>query len=85
MPSPGIKVILCIFTRTFLPLQAAEKDPHRDWSTGVVEWWSDGFETQYSNTSFPSRALPLDLFEQPARGFFQHPANPLVYTRSSIK
>jgi hypothetical protein len=23
-----------------------------------------------------SRALHLDLFEQPARGFFQHPASP---------
>jgi hypothetical protein len=22
---------------------------HQDWSNGVMEWWSDEFETQYSN------------------------------------
>ena len=48
----------------------------KDWSTGVLEWWSDGFETQYSNTPtlrFVAR-LASELFEQPAQSVLRDPA-----------
>jgi hypothetical protein len=40
---------------TLLPIalsfvEGCTQSPHKDWSAGVLEWWSDGFETQYSNT-----------------------------------
>jgi hypothetical protein len=38
-----------------------------------MEWWSDGFKTQYSNTPFCPRASHLDLFEQPGIRVFQQP------------
>jgi hypothetical protein len=31
-------------------VEGCAQSPHRHWSTGVVEWWSDGSRTQYSNT-----------------------------------
>ena len=35
------------------------QSPHEDWSTGVLEWWSDGFETQYSNTPLLQHSVSL--------------------------
>jgi hypothetical protein len=43
-------------------VEGCVQSPHKDWSTGVLEWWSDGFETQYSTTPFRSRASPLRSF-----------------------
>jgi hypothetical protein len=30
-------------------VEGCTQSSHRDWSTGMMEWWSDGFEPQYSN------------------------------------
>ena len=37
----------------------------------------------YSNTPFCSRASPLDLFEQPVRGFFSNPLDRLFSDETS--
>jgi len=38
-------------------VEGCAQSPRGSWSGGVLEWWSDGFETQYSNT--PSLQLSI--------------------------
>jgi len=50
----GPRFSLCVAKKihgiTLAQLARIIHTPHRDWSTGVMEWWNDGFELHYSNT-----------------------------------
>src|SRR6185369_11371946 len=54
----------------FVLQQAAEKDPYASLPLNRLA----ATYCEYASARRFSRASPLDLFEQPARGFFQHPA-----------
>jgi hypothetical protein len=58
-------------------VEGCAQPPHRNWSNGVTDWWSDGFKTdtlkfEYSQYPLFSRASLLDLFEQPAKVLFRN-------------
>jgi len=58
-------------------VEGCAQPPHRKWSNGVTDWWSDEFKTdtlkfEYSQYPLFLRASLLDLFEQPAKVLFRN-------------